>query len=232
MIIKRARTPKRQESTDTTEAQKPVVEQKPVKKEPELEWTEDGPRPERRRGDRRRGYRRIDDRNLISRAQEEANAIKEMSASEGFEYGLEQSKNQLKEFNNVLQELFDAKEKAIAMATSDIAEMAIAVAEKIIQKELETDPNIVLNIITEVLKEMGKNQKSITIRVNSADIDLVKEHIPEIYPYSGANEVTIVAVADGSVEWGSCIVETDTGLVDARFSTQLSVLKKAFEAGT
>ena len=34
-------------------------------------------RQERRRGDRRRGYRRIDDRNLISRAQEEAEMIKE-----------------------------------------------------------------------------------------------------------------------------------------------------------
>ena len=34
-------------------------------------------RQERRRGDRRRGYRRIDDRNLISRAQEEADTIKE-----------------------------------------------------------------------------------------------------------------------------------------------------------
>ena len=33
-------------------------------------------RQERRRGDRRRGFRRIDDRNLISRAKEEAAAIK------------------------------------------------------------------------------------------------------------------------------------------------------------
>ena len=33
-------------------------------------------RQERRRGSRRRGYRRIDDRNLVSRAQEEAEIIK------------------------------------------------------------------------------------------------------------------------------------------------------------
>ena len=40
-------------------------------------------RQERRKGDRRRGFRRIDDRNLISRAREEANAIKEAAAKEG-----------------------------------------------------------------------------------------------------------------------------------------------------
>ena len=34
-------------------------------------------REERRKGNRRRGYRRIDDRNLVSRAQEEAYSIKE-----------------------------------------------------------------------------------------------------------------------------------------------------------
>lgn len=41
-------------------------------------------RQERRRGDRRRGFRRIDDRNLISRAKEEAKAIKEAAAKEGY----------------------------------------------------------------------------------------------------------------------------------------------------
>ena len=40
-------------------------------------------RQERRRGDRRRGFRRIDDRNLISRAKEEANSIREAAAKEG-----------------------------------------------------------------------------------------------------------------------------------------------------
>ena len=40
-------------------------------------------RQERRKGDRRRGFRRIDDRNLISRAKEEANSIREAAAKEG-----------------------------------------------------------------------------------------------------------------------------------------------------
>ncbi len=47
-------------------------------------------RQERRRGDRRRGYRRIDDRNIISKAHEEAINIKEKAAKEGFEHGLKQ----------------------------------------------------------------------------------------------------------------------------------------------
>ena len=42
-------------------------------------------RIERRQGDRRRGYRRIDDRSLVSRAQQEAINIKEHAKTEGYQ---------------------------------------------------------------------------------------------------------------------------------------------------
>ena len=45
-------------------------------------------RQERRRGSRRRGYRRIDDRNLVSRAQEEAEAIKKVAEARANEIHL------------------------------------------------------------------------------------------------------------------------------------------------
>ena len=48
-------------------------------------------RQERRKGDRRRGFRRVDDRNLISRAREEADAIRESAVKEGYQAGMEQA---------------------------------------------------------------------------------------------------------------------------------------------
>ena len=55
-------------------------------------------RNERRRGDRRRGFRRIDDRNLISRAREEADAIREAAAKEGYQAGLSQANDDIAAF--------------------------------------------------------------------------------------------------------------------------------------
>ena len=81
-----------------------IVVENPVEKEPEVKVEEEKidlfnldnidfkQRQERRRGDRRRGFRRIDDRNLISRAREEAQSIKEAAAKEGYQEGLEQAK--------------------------------------------------------------------------------------------------------------------------------------------
>ncbi len=187
-------------------------------------------RQERRRGDRRRGYRRTEDRNLISRAQEEANAIKESAAKEGFNYGVEMSKEELKKLNTAVTELLKSKEKALENAAPDIAFLAVKVAEKVIKKQLEIDDTIVLGIISDVIKSLGKGETNILIKVHPSDTQLVEENLPGIYPYGDSN-TRITVIKDNEVDWGSCIVETKGGIIDARFSTQLKILQKALEAG-
>ena len=61
--------------------------------------TEIKERQERRRGDRRRGYRRIEDRNLVSRAQEEAKIIKNQATDDGYKQGLEKANQEIPYFN-------------------------------------------------------------------------------------------------------------------------------------
>jgi len=187
-------------------------------------------RQERRRGDRRRGYRRIEDRNLISRAQEEGNAIKESSAKEGFEYGLNISKEELKKLNKAITELIQAKEKIMEQSAPDIAILAVKVAEKIIKKQLEIDDTIVLNVVTDVLKSLGKGETNIIIRANPMDAEIIQENIPDLYPYGDSN-TKLTVIKDDNVDWGSCIVETKSGMIDAKFSTQLLIIQKALEAG-
>ncbi|HBG48824.1 MAG TPA: hypothetical protein DDW90_04855 [Cyanobacteria bacterium UBA9971] len=187
-------------------------------------------RQERRRGDRRRGYRRTEDRNLISRAQEEANAIKESAAKEGFDYGIELSKEELKKLNQAITVLLQTKERAMEQAAPDIAFLAVKVAEKVIKKQLEIDDTIVLNIVSEVIKSLGKGETNIMVRTNPADMQSIQENIPDLYPYGDSN-TKITVIKDEKVDWGSCIVETKSGIIDARFSTQLQILQKALEAG-
>jgi len=218
---KGAQPPKKPQETKPVEKKPaPPVFQQPIIKE----------RQERRRGDRRRGYRRTEDRNLISRAQEEANAIKESAAKEGFDYGVELSKAEIKKLNAAITELLQTKEKALEQAAPDIAFLAVKVAEKIIKKQLEIDDNIVLSIVSEVIKSFGKGETNIIIKTNPADTQLVEDNIQNLYPYGDSN-TKISVIKDENVDWGSCIVETKSGVVDARFSTQLKILQKALEAG-
>lgn len=226
MIIKKVKVPKnKQEEEDKTKQSHNLANNQAVKTN-----IPEGPRQERRRGDRRRGYRRVDDRTLISRAHEEANAIREVASKDGFEYGLEKSQEEIQNLSKVITDLLDAKEKTMLMVTNDIAKIAIKVAEKIIKKEVSLDNEIVLNITSETIKEMGKGHQNIVIKVNPADSSLIRSKLPELYPY-GDSKTNIVVLEEQSIEWGSCIVETNTGIVDASFGTQLIILQKAFELG-
>jgi flagellar assembly protein FliH len=186
-------------------------------------------REERRRGDRRRGYRRADDRNVISRAQEEANSIKELASKEGFRYGLEQAKEELNNLKQTVIDLLNAKELAMKMAMPEIAEVAVKTAAKILKIEIACDDNLVLNIIEDTLKEMRKeNTSSVTISINPADKEIVESNILNIFPFN-PEEVKIKIEVDENVDWGSCIIETSNGIIDSNFSTQLEIVRKAFE---
>ncbi len=83
--------------------------------------------------------------------------------------------------------------------------------------------------MSEVIKSLGKGETNILIKTNPADAQLIQENIPDIYPY-GDSSTKITVIKDEEVDWGSCIVETKSGIIDARFSTQLQILQKALEA--
>ena len=186
-------------------------------------------RQERRRGDRRRGYRRVDDRNLISRAQEEANVIRETAAKEGFQIGVEKADAEVENLKLAIRDLIAAKDEAYRYYTNDISFIALKVAEKIIQTEVACDETIVLRIISEVLKDFGKDENRIIIKTSPSDKLFVNENMPELFSYANA-KVKVYVEEDGSVDQGSCVIQTTSGQIDARFSTQLEILQKIFEA--
>ena len=113
MIIKRKQSKLKDEvKEDAVESTEPVVEE-PVETPEEIAQREElevfdidnidfTQRRERRTGNRRRGYRRIDDRNLVSRAQEEAVQIMQNAYQEGYNLGLQQAAAEIESFKNVL----------------------------------------------------------------------------------------------------------------------------------
>jgi len=185
-------------------------------------------RQERRRGDRRRGYRRIDDRNLISRAQEEAGTIRENAAKEGYKEGLEKAHEEILEIRKSIENFMKAQKDVFEYIAPDILEISVDIARKIVKKEIEQNPEIVLETISDVLKTLPKEESRITIKVNPAQVGLTKEKVPELLSSLGL-EVRTSVVADGAIELGSCIVQTSNGIVDATINTQVEIIKEVFK---
>ena len=185
-------------------------------------------RNERRRGDRRRGFRRIDDRNLISRAREEAQSIKEASQKEGYQEGLNQAKADIEEMRDTLTAFMGAKQEVFDTVAPYVMEMSLDIAKKIIKREIETDPSIILDNIQQLLKTLSKEESKITLKVNPIQVSLVKSEVPEMLTNVGL-EARIMVVPDDSIMEGGCLVETTNGVIDATIETQLSVISEALK---
>jgi flagellar assembly protein FliH len=185
-------------------------------------------RNERRRGDRRRGFRRIDDRNLISRAREEAQSIKESSQKEGYQEGLNQAKADIEEMRDTLTAFMGAKQEVFDTVAPYVMEMSLDIAKKIIKREIETDPSIILDNIQQLLKTLSKEESKITLKVNPIQVSLVKSEVPEMLTNVGL-EARIMVVPDDSIMEGGCLVETTNGVIDATIETQLSVISEALK---
>ena len=185
-------------------------------------------RNERRRGDRRRGFRRIDDRNLISRAREEADAIREAAAKEGYQAGLSQSKDDLNAFRESLKEFLNAKQEVFDKIAPEILSISVDIAKKIIKKELTQAPEILLQSVQEILKGLSKEETKITLHANPSQVSMLKGEVPEMAAQLGL-EAKIMVIPDETVMEGGCVVTTTNGVVDATIDTQLAIISEALK---
>ena len=216
------------------------IKEDQVQKEPEIKVEEEKidlfnldnidfkQRQERRRGDRRRGFRRIDDRNLISRAREEAQNIKEAAAKEGYQEGLLQAKADIEDVKNAITSFAGAKQAVFEYIAPDILEISVEIAQKIIKKELQQDPTIILDNIMEILKGLSKEETKITLRVNPSQVSLLKSEIPNAMSNVGL-DAKVLIVPDDTVMEGGCMVITTNGVIDATIETQLAVISEALK---
>lgn len=230
MIIKKKKIQpeelKPQEVTQDTSAQSQVDEE--IVDLFNLDNIDFKQRNERRRGDRRRGFRRIDDRNLISRAREEADAIREAAAKEGYQDGLANSKADLEEFKNSLKEFMNAKQEVFDKIAPEILSISVDIARKIIKKELTQSPELLAASVMEILKGLSKEETKITIRTNPTQVSMLKGEIPAMAEQLGL-EAKIMVIPDENIAEGGCIVTTTNGVVDATIETQLTIISEALK---
>lgn len=185
-------------------------------------------RQERRRGDRRRGFRRVDDRNLISRAREEADSIREAASKEGYQDGIKRASEDIMQMKETLHEFLNAPQEVFEYIAPDILEISIEIAQKIIKNEVTQNPQIVLDKITEILKTLSKEEPKVTIRVNPLQVSIAKQNVPDMINKAGL-DTKIVVLPDEAVTEGGCIVSTNNGVIDATIESQLVIIKEALK---
>ena len=234
MIIKKRNEIKKENIEENKEEK--VVEKAPTLDE-ELAQSSDlfnldnidfSQRKEKRRGERRRGYRRIDDRNLVSRAQEEAETIRANAQKEGYESGIQKANEDLETLRETLQGFIDAKQEIYQVLAPKILEISIDIAQKVVKKEIEQDPQVILNIIFEILDGLSIEEPKININVNPIEVDLLKAEVPD-YLHGLGSEAKVNIIGDESLEVGDAVIHTLNGVIDATIPKQFDIIKEALK---
>ena len=239
MIIKRKQSKLNEVNEEVVENKEPVVEE-PVETPEQIAQREElevfdidnidfTQRKERRTGNRRRGYRRIDDRNLVSRAQEEAVQIKQNAYQEGYNLGLQQATTEIDNFKNVLGTFMGAEDKVFNLIAPNILELSMSIAQKVIKHEAKIDIQIVEDTVMDALKMLSKNEPKIVLRVNPIQVQYLKDTLPEKIKSLGM-ETKLSVLSDEAITEGGCIIQTNNGMIDATIEAQLGIVQMALRS--
>lgn len=168
---------------------------------------------------------------IISEAQGERDKL-EMEArqngfdaghKEGYEKGVAEVDRLIERMHKIVEGVMQRREEILSETESQIVELVILMARKVIKILSENQKNVILANTLAALKKV-KTRGTVTLRVNMEDVKLATENINDFIKHV-ENIQGITVLEDSSVEKGGCIVETDFGAIDARISSQLSELE-------
>jgi flagellar biosynthesis/type III secretory pathway protein FliH len=164
---------------------------------------------------------------IVSRAETSAKELKAAAAEEGYGEGLAHAQDEVKDLFTRAQADIDAtletavreRDNMIAQMEPKLYKVAIDIAEKILGYELENNENAYLSILKSALGNV-KAENHVTLRVNPSEyVRFFKSR--EVTLHTAAGSITAEVVNDPTVGYGGCLIETESGAIDAGVDTQL-----------
>ena len=165
---------------------------------------------------------------LEPRVEDERRNSREQGHREGFAEGLEAGIQQeaakwadaLARLARSIEDMSKSKARFRAEVEEDAVKLALAIARKVLNRELSTDPEALAGLARVALDKLNLRELQ-RVRVHPADAQAIGRVLGAS---SGPKRVEVVA--DGTLERGGAIFETDRGMLDASVTTQLGEIER------
>ena len=132
----------------------------------------------------------------------------------------------LKALSESVAKLVELKKEIRGCGEKEIVELALAIARKIVCREIATCKEVIVDISKEALKKV-EDQEEIRIKMNPADLAYLQQAGFDLSKINSSID-NIQIQAEDTIENGGCIIETGWGEVDARIDKQLQVIEESF----
>jgi len=139
----------------------------------------------------------------------------------GRELGEKRLDSVIKSFNGVLKEVKRLKETLYQESEQEMLRLVLAIARRVIQKEVSTDREIILNIIKSALKYVA-DQGEITIRLNPSDLEFATQHKEE-----NMKEMrNVIIEGDEEIQRGDAVIKSNRGTIDCGIEKHLQMVEE------
>lgn len=120
---------------------------------------------------------------------------------------------------SVGESLARERERWLSEWEASVNRIAVAIAGKIVRREIALHPDVSIDLIREALRLISSNAQ-LRVRLNPDDVERIgdfQERFAAVLV--GVAEMSIVP--DAAISPGGCLLESEHGLIDARLETQL-----------
>lgn len=149
---------------------------------------------------------------------------REEGREEGYKEGVAEAERLVGRLHTILDRAMDKRAEILAETESQVIELVLLVARKVVKVISENQKSVVVQNISQALRKL-KTKSDVIVRVNLADLQLATEHVKDFVQMT-ENAKKMQIVEDSTVDRGGCVIETDFGEIDARISSQLSELEE------
>jgi flagellar biosynthesis/type III secretory pathway protein FliH len=152
--------------------------------------------------------------------------------TEGEKAGIDSERKNLKAvldtLSQVVQQLDDIKNEVYRYSEKEVVSLAMSIATKIVRHEVTINKNVILNVLKKALQKIADYDK-IKIRVNPSDLRFLKTQNHQFSHLTDKVE-NIVFEEDEAILPGGCLIETNSGDIDARIEKQIEAVDEAFKS--
>ena len=145
----------------------------------------------------------------------------------GLEAGTQKVDTVINSLNQALEQLENIRKEIHQEVEKEVAQLALAIAKKIVCHEVKTTREIIVCVAREALSQI-ENPGKIKLKLNPSDLQFIEETKSQLSRYIHDVE-DIRFEAEESIQSGGCLIETDMGDIDARLEKQLQAIEESFK---
>jgi flagellar biosynthesis/type III secretory pathway protein FliH len=128
-------------------------------------------------------------------------------------------------FTTMVDDLISQRQRLISESERAVVQLACTVARRIIGETVKIDEQVIVDIVKNALRHLSDKQK-LAIRVNPEDLETLKKYETE-WMAAARGCGTVEIEEDSRIKRGGCLVEGESGNVEAQIDRQIEVIDRA-----